>query len=463
MGRISILFAVGLAFLGGACQQSQVDLEDIQSRGKLIALTSYNATSYFIYKGETMGYEYELLRLLADSLGLELEIAIVKGIEESFEKLNAGEGDLLASNVTVTKERAEKVAFTDHLMTTRQVLVQRKPENWRKMKLHEIDRMLIRNPIDLISKKIHVRKGSSYVPRLHNLSGEIGGDIEIIEMPADMPTEEIIKRVAEGEIEFTVADENVALINAAYYFNIDVETPISLPQQLAWAVRKNAPQLLGAINRWIEKMKKGTDYYVIYNKYFKNRRAYRKRFKSEFFSRTGGKISPYDDYVKERAQVIGWDWRLLASQIYQESQFDPHTRSWAGAVGVMQLLPNTAKQFGVSNLTNPLESIKGGTNYIKWLDDYWEDISNENERKKFILASYNVGQGHVKDAGRLASKYGKDPDVWDDNVAYYLLQKSRGEVYNDDVVKFGYCRGQEPVNYVEEILERFDHYSKFVD
>ena len=461
MKRTSLILVV-IAALSSACQQT-IDLDEIRTRGRLIAITSYNASSYFIYKGQPMGYEYELLELLADSLGLELEIVIVKGIEESFERLNGGQGDLLAYNLTVTKERAQVVAFTDHLMTTRQVLVQRKPAAWREMKLHEIDRMLIRSPIDLIGKTIHARKGSAYVPRLRNLAEEIGGDIEVVEMAADMSTEEIIKKVAEGDIEFTVADENIALVNAAYHSNIDVGTPVSLPQQLAWAVRKNAPKLHAAVNKWIGLMKKETDYYVIYNKYFKNRRAHRKRLESEFFSRTGGKISPYDDYISERAEVIGWDWRLLAAQIYQESRFDPRISSWAGAVGVMQLLPATASQFGAQNLTDPRESITAGTNYLKWLDEYWKDISDRDERRKFVLASYNVGQGHVADARRLASKYGKDPDVWDENVAHFLLQKSRKEIYNDEVVEFGYCRGQEPVNYVDEILERFEHYKKFVN
>jgi membrane-bound lytic murein transglycosylase F len=472
MSKTTLLLFIVVVFWAG-CQKDEhqengaptveVDLEQIKERGKLVAITGYDANSYFIYKGRPMGYEYELLSLLADSLRLKLEIVVARDMDAIFDLLNNGEGDVLAANLTITKERAKKVNFTDFLITTQQVLVQRKPDNWRSMKLHEIDEELIRDPIDLIGKKVHVRRGSSYYARLQNLSDEIGGDIDIVEAPGDIATDELIRKISEGEIEYTVADENIALINQAYYSNIDVATSISFPQRIAWVTRKNSPQLLAAVNKWIRKMKSETDYYVIYNKYYRNTRGFRRRVKSEFFSHTGGKISEYDEFLKERADSLNWDWRILASQVYQESQFEPGATSWAGAVGLMQLLPETAKQFGAKDSHDPFENIKAGTNYLKWLDDYWEEIEDEGERLKFVLASYNVGQGHVQDARRLANKFDRDENVWRGNVAYYMLQLSKEKFYNDEVVQFGYCRGEEPRDYVREIFERYEHYRQFVD
>ena len=159
---------------------------------------------------------------------------------------------------------------------------------------------------------------------------------------------------------------------------------------------------------------------------------------------------------------MNWDWRLLASLVYQESQFLPYKKSWAGAVGLMQLMPKTAREFGAHDLLDPQENINAGTNYLRWLQNYWRDIPNSGERVKFVLASYNVGTGHVQDARRLAEKYGKDPNIWEDNVAFFLLKKSQKEYYDDEVVNFGYCRGEEPIRYVDEILKRYEHYKNLL-
>ena len=157
-----------------------------------------------------------------------------------------------------------------------------------------------------------------------------------------------------------------------------------------------------------------------------------------------------------------WDWRLLASQAYQESRFNPAARSWAGATGLLQLMPRTAQQFGVTNPLDPEDNLRGGVRFLQWLKDYWaKRIPDEGERLKFVLASYNTGQGHVEDAQRLAEKHGGDPQRWED-VSYWLLQKSKQQFSNDPVVKFGFCRGIEPVTYVSLIMDRFDHYRQFV-
>jgi len=439
-----------------------IDYPQIKERGKLIALTGYNAISYFIYKGQPMGYEYELLQLLCNDMNLDLEIKVVKSLDSMFIKLNSNEGDIIAHNLTVTKERLQKAAFTKRLNVIYQVLVQRKPHNWRKMKLHEIEKQLIRSPLDLIGKKISIRKGSVYYKRLQNLSDEIGGDIEIVPMSTEYGVSDLIRMVDKGEIEYTIADNNIAELNSAYYKNIDVKTKISLPQRTAWAVRKTSPLLLENVNNWITGIKKRADFQVIYKKYFTNRNNYNKRMKSEYLSLTGGKISKYDKIIRKYAQKINWDWRLLASLIYQESKFNPREKSWAGAVGLMQLLPNTARHFGAKNIYKPEDNIKAGVNFINWLQDYWKEIPDSLERIKFVLASYNTGQGHVRDAQKLSKKYGKDPLLWDDNTAKYLLLKSHRKYYDDPVVKFGYCRGEEPVNYVSEILRRYIEYKKFI-
>jgi membrane-bound lytic murein transglycosylase F len=441
---------------------SGFDLQKIKERGKIIALTDNSSTSFYIYKGDSMGYEYELLNAFAKEIGVKLELVVAKDMNTIFRQLNGGDVDIVAANLTVTKDRLNLVDFSDALMLVPQVLVQRKPEGWESMSTIELNKNLIRSTVDLNEKNIHVRKGSSFYSRLISLSEEIGEKINIIEVPGEYDTEQLISKVASGEIDYTIADQNVALSNQTYYPNIDVEMPVSFPQKIAWAIRKGSPDLKYALNEWIGKRKKSHADLAVYNKYFKAQKKSLGKSGIRYASFSDGVISEYDDLIKNYSEKIGWDWRLLASLIYQESNFSPTAKSWAGAKGFMQLVPATAKRYGLDTVDATVEqSLEAGTDYIMDLDRYWRgQISNKEERIKFILGSYNAGIGHVIDARNLAAKHGRDPDVWFDNVDYMLLQKSNPLIYNDPIVKCGYCHGQETYQYVREILDRYQHYKK---
>jgi membrane-bound lytic murein transglycosylase F len=405
-----------------------------------------------------MGYEYELLKLLAKKLGVDLRIKVTTGVANAIEQLQTGEGDVLAFPLTITKDRVQQVSFTKPLINSYQVLVQRKPDNWRSLTADQINKQLIRNVAELVDKEVHVMKNSSFQQRLEHLSEEIGGDIIIKEDSVDAASESLIKSVAQGQIDYTVADYPIAMVNAAYYSNLDVSTALSLPQQIAWAVRKDAPELLHAINTWLAEIKKEPTFMVIYNRYFKSPRTSLIRMQSDYSSLAGNKISPYDEWIKQGAIKLGWDWRLLAAVIYQESRFQTTDESWAGARGLMQLMPETAQRFGASNPDDPRQSIKAGVNFLKYLDTYWsKSITDVDERLKFVLASYNAGLSHIIDARELTVKYKKDPTAWND-VAYFLLQKSNPEYYRDPVVMAGYCKCEETVSYVKNVLARFEEY-----
>jgi membrane-bound lytic murein transglycosylase F len=439
-----------------------LDLKEIKERGYLNALVDNNSFSYFIYKGHSMGYEYELLKLLAKHLGVDLRIKVTSGVAKAMEKLNNGEGDILAFPLTVTKERTAQVAFTNPHFNSYQVLVQRKPEDWRQLTQDHINQKVIRNVTSLIGKEVYVMPNSSYVQRLKNLSEEIGGDILINEDSLDSEIESLIKAVALGEIEYTVADYQIAMVNAAYYPNLDVNTVLSLPQQIAWAMRKTSPELMNATNDWLVKIKKESTFMVIYNRYFKSPRTSLIRMRSDYSSLGGNKISPYDDMIKGGAEKLNWDWRLLAALVFQESKFQNGGESWAGARGLMQLMPETAERFGATDPDDPKQSIKAGVNFLRYLDRYWaKSISDQDERLKFILASYNAGLSHIIDARQLAIKYKRNPNLWVD-VEHYLLLKSEAEYFRDPVVKAGYCKCEEPVNYVKNVLEKFEEYKNMI-
>ncbi len=459
LGLISIL----LISCKSEKKEKLIDLPQIMERGELIAITSYSPLSYFVYRGEVMGYEYELLQLYGDYLDIPVRIKLARDFGEMMDMLDRGEGDIIAYSLTVTTERRERLAFSEPFNTTRQVLVQKKPDAWRQMLLHRIEQTLVRNPIELAGDTVVVRRGSAYVSRLRNLSEEIGHPIHIIEADEGVTTEELIALVARGTIRYTVADENIAKIQSAYYQDLDVATAISLPQQTAWAVRPSSEKLLVSLNEWLKEERRNVDYYVIYNKYFENRRAFRTRYSSAYFPITGGSISPYDELFIAAAERLGWDWRLLAALSFQESRFNPQAQSWAGALGLMQLMPRTAREFGAIDPFNPMQNIMAGVSFLEWLENYWAGhIEDEQERIYFILASYNAGQGHVQDARRLADAHGVNPDIWYGHVERYMLKKSNPEYFNREEVRFGYASGIEPVNYVKNIFNVYEHYSLFV-
>ncbi len=440
-------------------QKTEQKLEQILSKGVLRVVTDFNSTSYFIYRGQPMGYQYEMLQELANHLGVKLEVQVNNDLEQKFNMLENDEVDLIAVNLTVTKERKEKMDFTIPHLQTRQVLVQRKPANWKQLSASAIEDSLIRNQLDLAQKKICVARNSSYATRLYNLAEEIGDSINIVEMEED--DEKLIEMVAMGEIEYTVCDEQIAQVNESYYDNLDINTPVSFQQNLAWALPKGSSSLKEAIDEWLMVFKDTKKYSMIYRKYFRNKRS-AEIIESDYFAISSGKLSPYDALFKEYSEEIGWDWRLLASLVYQESRFNPQARSWAGAFGLMQLMPTTGQRFGVGPSSPPKMQIRAGIMYIQWLDERLIDIKDPNERQKFILAAYNVGLGHILDARALAEKNNKNPDVWDDNVAEFLLSKSDPKYYTDPVVKYGYCRGTETFRYVADVIERYGHYKNLI-
>lgn len=434
------------------------DFKEIKEEGVIRAITIYNSTSYFLYRGEPMGFEYELVKQLADDLDLRLEVIVAQNVNHLFDLLNEGKGDIITWGLTITEPRQEIIDFTNYHYVTHQVLVQRKPEGWRRMPGYKLAKYLKSDVIDLIGDTVFVPVRSSYYHRLKNLEQEIGGKIFIDTTVGSATTEDLIQKVADGEIRYTVADHNLASLHRTYYSDLDISTPVSLSQRVAWAVRNNSPELLREVNAWIENIRKRDLYYVLYNKYFRNKKFYTRRIKSEFYSKETGQISRYDSLVKQFADTLEWDWRLLASVIYQESRFNPSDSSWAGALGLMQLMPQTAKELGVTNPTNPYQNIKGGTKYLKRLFAKFDEVKDTVQRIKFALASYNCGLGHVLDARRLASKYDKDPNWWDDNVEIYLRKMSSLKYYGDPVVKYGFVRGEEPYNYVRDIFLRYEHY-----
>ncbi len=429
------------------------DLSHIKKDNELVALTLSGSTSYFIYKGEPMGYEYEMVKDFADFLGVELKIKVAENVTRLTEMLEAGEGDMIAYNIPVTNRMKEQLVYCGYESVNEQVLIQRAGRK----------DTLLKDVTDLVGKEVWVVQGSKYYDRLINLNEEIGGGIYIKSIEKDtVSIEDLIESVAKGTISYTFSDRDIARLNKTYYPDININLIVSHPQRSSWAVNKTSPELAGAVREWMRENYNKPRSGAIMKRYFEMS----KRPPEESFPPlTDGQISPYDSLFRHYAQKAGWDWTLLASIAYQESKFNTSTVSWAGATGLMGLMPRTAANFGLTpeEMTDPEKSLQAGTDYIVHLHRFYKKVENEKEKIKFILASYNAGPGHILDAQALASKYGKDPHVWESHVEEFIKLKSLPEYYNDSICKLGYFRGTETLKYVEQVVGRWNYYREKVN
>lgn len=451
--RISLLLAYLFCLVLWAChsktqdKECELDLPQIQERGELVVITANSSTSYFNYRGEPMGFQYELAQQFAHSLGVKLKLKVVNNPSEMIHHLLDGEGDLIAYNLAVTNSGKDSLLYCGEENITHQVIVQRRGQE------------ALTDVTQLIGKDVYVYPGKFYT-RIVNLNNELGGGIHIHRVEADSIAEEdLISWVAEGKIDYTVATNEVAKVNRTYYQNLNIGLVVSFDQRSSWAVRKSSPLLAEAADKWHKEYMNSPEFKASSRRYFElNKRVSH----GAILSVKEGKISYYDELFKKYAPLIGWDWRLLAALAYTESNFNPNTVSWAGACGLMQLMPKTARTMGVpaGKEYDPEESIKAAVKYIQKLQAMFVQIPDEEERAKFVLAAYNAGSGHVTDAMALAEKYGRNHYIWEHHVAHYILLKSHEEYYQDPVCKNGYFRGTETYNFVREVTERAEIYKK---
>ena len=422
-----------------------LDKEGIQARGTLRVAVDNNSSSYYIYRGRRMGYEYELLLDLGERLGVQVEFVVAADIDDAFAQLEDGRVDLIAMNLQQNADVKREVSFTEAIGTMSTVLVGRE-------KLLSWD--------SLGEDTVVVRKGAVYTSQLAKLKDSLDLDFSILEAPDHEET--LLDRLVEKEVNWTVAEKTVAQTNATYYDDLRLGLDVSKEGAVTWALRTTSNDLLQEVNAWLVEKKKR---FIpdLYTKYFLNSKNQHFRTTSTYSSLGGNRISVYDELIQENAKSLGWDWRLLAAVVYKESAFDTTAISYAGAQGLLQLMPVTLERFGVTNPNDPVESLRGGVKYLQYLDKFWlERVPETNERIKFILASYNIGQGHVEDAWRLTLKYRKNTQSWQE-VSNFLNLKSDPKYYRDPVVKSGYAKGHIAVNYVRDVLGLFQSYKALVD
>ena len=417
------------------------DLAQIREKKVLRMLTRNSAATYFLWRGRLMGFDYELARLLAQSLGLRLDVVIPRRGENLLTMLTEGQGDLIAASLTPNDDhRLQGIEFTRPYNYATQVVVAR------------ADEMNLKSPADLANRTIYVRHSGPYWSTLSQLR-KGGIPLSLQAAPEHLETEELVGLVANAIYPLTVADSHILDIELTWRGDVKAAFPIGNPVPLVWAVRDSNPDLLAAVNAFLEAEYRGLTYNVLRRKYFEDPKKIRQHVK---YRSKDGTLSPYDDLVKRYADEYDFDWRLIVSQIYQESGFDSQARSFAGAMGLLQVLPRTGLDMGETDLLSPEANTRAGLSYLAWVRERFDEDLSVRDRMWFTLAGYNVGAGHVRDARRIAAEEGLNPDRWFDNVERAMLLLSRPEYARR--AQHGYCRGMEPVAYVREIQSRYEAY-----
>lgn len=424
----------------------QRDWAAIKKEGVLRVITSNNPASYFIWRGELMGFDYDLIRHFAKQHRLRVRMVVRDSASAMFDALQEGAGDVIAASMTDTKERRQAGwQFSKRYLEVHEQIIGRTDEE----------------PFESVQaldgRTVSVAPDSAFVDTLEALR-EQGIAVETRLVP-DATSEMLIEQVGEGDADLTLVDSHLAALESTYRDNIQALWTLEGSRDIAWGLRDNQPQLKKQLDAYISRNYKGLFYNVTFSRYFKETKTI--RIHEQYRVEAGKDISPYDDLAKEYALKYGFDWRLVISQMYQESQFDPRARSFAGARGLMQVMPRTGRQFGFTDLHDPEQGIAAGLVYLEWLEDRFPQRLEFAQKLYFGLAAYNAGAGHVEDARVLAQRLGKDPDLWFDNVETAMLLLSRPRYARQ--ARFGYVRGSEPVKYVREIRNRYLGYVEFTE
>ena len=443
VGVPTMLMAAGaVAMLQGGVPPADgfqdLSLDRILAAGELKVITGSSLHSHYVYRNRSRGFDYELAREFADHLGVRLRTVSCDTWEEMRAALYSGRGDLIAAGLEITAARSRQAAFSDGYREVRQHLVSHRS----------------RPPVaalqDLAGKTVDVARGSAHHERLEELRRE-GIDV-IIRLHDNLSDDLLIQKAARGEIDFTVANSNIALMIRRYYPSASVQPLSQETVPLGWAVRPDARQLLETVNSFFKTVGENGRLDDIYEKYHWNIGDFDYIDLKAFHERMRTRLPRYRPFIKEAARKNGFDWCLIAAQAYRESHLDPLARGAFDAQGLMQILPATARSLKIADAFDPVASINGGVQYLKWLYELF-DGAEEDDRTLLALAAYNAGPGHVQDARRLAAKKGLDPNRWEAVAKTLPLLRYRTYYQNAEQ---GFCRGDITVAYVKHILVYWD-------
>lgn len=436
-------------------QPQKGDLPDMINRRAIRVLTTYSKTFFFIDKGTQRGATHDLFIALEKDLNnqlakekklkqkhLKVRIVFIPVTRDNlFKALNEGKGDIAAANLTITSSRQEQVAFTTPLYSDVKELLVSGPSSPD-----------VKNLEQLSGKTVFVRRSSSYYESLQTLNARFAKaslpPVILQKAPEALEDEDLLEMLNAGLIPLIVVDRHKALFWKQVFPKIQVHENIVLRDggSIAWAVRKDNPQLLAELNNFVKHNRQGSTLgntillrYLRSATYVKNAAANRERAKFlqmvEIFRKYG-----------ERYDV---DWLLMAAQGYQESRLNQSVRSHVGAIGVMQVMPATGKELQVGDIKKIDPNIHAGVKYMRWMIDhyYGDQPMTPLDKALFSFASYNAGPARIARLRTETQKRGFDPNIWFGNVENLAAEKI----------------GAETVTYVSNIYKYYIAYRLIMD
>jgi membrane-bound lytic murein transglycosylase F len=432
------LFLISTFLLFG-CQPAEknASLQRIIDRGYITVGTIYGLTSYYLEAEGAAGFEYELVKKYADSLGVDLKIIPSYSLAELFEKLDSGQVDILAAGLAVTDKRRLRYNFSPSYAQISQKLVFKQGQI-RPRELKDL------------TGKLLIMAHSSHEENLVQLT-ENHSELQW-QVSDEFDSEELLLKVLSQEINYTIIDSNTLAVNRRYYPEISIGFTIKKAQPIAWAIKRNNDQsIYASLVEFFGKVHHDGTLLALNDRYYGHVEEFNYVDTRMFIKAVENKLPKYQPLFEKYGQKL--DWRLLAAISYQESHWEPHARSYTGVRGMMMLTLPTAKQMGIKSRLDAEQSIRGGAKYFKQMINRMPDRVPSPDRLWFALASYNVGLGHLNDARKITEMQGGDPDRWVEVKDRLPLLKQK-KYYKP--TKYGYARGDEAVNYVENIRRYYD-------
>ncbi len=437
------LFSLCLALT--ACSPPPEPLAPARQSGVLVVATRNGPTTYYEdAEGALRGLEHDLVERFARDLGLEVRW-VVAPFPEILPMVAAQKVHLAAAGLTITDERKRRVLFGSPYQTVREQLVYNR-DNPRPRSLR-----------DVIGKRLQVVAGSSYVETLRAARRTHPG--LTWEEVADHDSEDLLQRVAEGEVDYVIADSHIVLLAQRYYPQLAVAFDVGPPEQLAWAFPKNGDAWLYKQSlEFFARIRRDGTLARLLDRYYGHIERLEAADVIGFLERMNRVLPKYRPLFQQAQEITGLDWRLLAALGYQESKWDPFATSPTNVRGIMMLTEQTADHMGVTDRLDPAQSILAGSKYLLSLKEALPERIPEPDRTWIALAAYNLGMGHLEDARVLAQRQGLNPDSWAD-LKKVLPLLSRAAHY--ETLRHGYARGGEAVILTENIRTYYDILLKF--
>lgn len=425
-----------------SCQKPANTLPPVQQSHELVVVTHNGPATYFV-NGENAfsGLEYDLAKLFADDLSAQLgqevrlKIVVVDNIGQIIPTLLKGKAHLAAANLSITHLRNHLVRFGPSYQTVQQQLVYRKE-----------DKNAPRALADLVGGTLAVPAGTSYAERLSESAAEAPG---LTWSVAQANSEDLLERVADGVLDYTIADSPLVAMEQNYHPNLAAAFDVGLPDRLAWAFPKNGDAwLYQQVETFFDRIERDGTLDNLLDRYYGHSERLKGMDVSAFMVNMRTLLPKYIGLFKQAQEITGIDWRLLAAVSYQESHWDALATSPTNVRGIMMLTEDTADLMGVTDRLDPRQSIIAGARYLLTLKEMIPERVLEPDRTWMALAAYNLGVAHLEDARILAQRMKLNPDAWAD-VKKTLPLLTKEAYFNK--LKYGFARGGAPVVFVESI------------